>query len=701
MRDGHVYHVLRSPFGRYIRLDDDDLALWNRMDGRTTVQALALAHFLERGDFAADRLRRLVRDLRHGGFLGEPPLDAYERTEHAMQHARPLRRVIDLAKRLMVCEVITSNRIDALAGAIYRGGGWLLYARATQILWIAIVLVGLGLWWRQFILADHALFKTNGSYLLGLITLFVLDAAGVNIHDVVQGLTLKHIGRRVNRGGIMSYYFVPIVFLDTTDAWMASRRQRILVSWSGPCATLILGCLLAIGAYVVDGSEMASFLFKGATIWLANAFFNLLPVLELDGYFIFVDYLEMPALRANAASFVSGQLWQRLSSGQRFSYEERVFTAFGLLSGLVLVLVPVLVFEARDLRYYDTLTDLWNSPQIGSELMAVGMAGMFLGPAAASVAGMLFRALRAVVMLVVHRVSRGRGEVPAAYVEALSGLPFLAEVSRVELAAIARHLEPMRKSAGTIIVRQGESGDRFYLLTDGYVRVGKVTAEGEAVGLARLGPGDYFGEAALVAHVPRTASVVAESDVSLLTLDAGHFHRWLGARVELANAIRRSVVERHHLAALPIFQGTGPAELDRLARDMLITRHSAGDTIVRQGDPGDRFYVIADGRVEVLRGADLTATEQLAELGRGEFFGEMALLSRQPRNATVRAMSAVETYSFSAESFRDLLGSEAASAVIHGAARARAGAIGNRTTLPGRRRGRVSSRPQTLSRSQQ
>jgi CRP-like cAMP-binding protein len=69
--------------------------------------------------------------------------------------------------------------------------------------------------------------------------------------------------------------------------------------------------------------------------------------------------------------------------------------------------------------------------------------------------------------------------------------------------------------------------------------------------------------------------------------------------------------------------------------------YAPGDVIVREGEAGECAYFIRDGEVEVVRDAD-GAEVVVARLGKGRFFGEMALLSDQPRNATVRAVVATE-----------------------------------------------------------
>ena len=68
-------------------------------------------------------------------------------------------------------------------------------------------------------------------------------------------------------------------------------------------------------------------------------------------------------------------------------------------------------------------------------------------------------------------------------------------------------------------------------------------------------------------------------------------------------------------------------------------RYAAGETIIRKGDLGNEFFLVSEGEVEVIR-----ADHEVARLGPGDFFGEVALISGEPRNATVVAQNAVDTY---------------------------------------------------------
>ena len=90
-------------------------------------------------------------------------------------------------------------------------------------------------------------------------------------------------------------------------------------------------------------------------------------------------------------------------------------------------------------------------------------------------------------------------------------------------------------------------------------------------------------------------------------------------------------------------------------RAATVRKMTAGELIIRQGDPADNFYVISDGRVEVTQEAEDGQPRLLRQMAAGEFFGEIGLLSRIPRTATVTAVTDGTLISLPGKSFLELV----------------------------------------------
>jgi len=111
------------------------------------------------------------------------------------------------------------------------------------------------------------------------------------------------------------------------------------------------------------------------------------------------------------------------------------------------------------------------------------------------------------------------------------------------------------------------------------------------------------------------------------------------------------------LRAIPIFTPLSPAVLEGLAARLEPVKVAAGDVIVRQGDPGERFYIVASGEVEVVIDGQVQGTQ-----GPGDHFGEIALLRDLPRTATVAARTDAELFALEREDFLAAVTGHSASA---------------------------------------
>ena len=117
---------------------------------------------------------------------------------------------------------------------------------------------------------------------------------------------------------------------------------------------------------------------------------------------------------------------------------------------------------------------------------------------------------------------------------------------------------------------------------------------------------------------------------------------------EEAGVTTKDVVEG--LSRVPMFHGCSNRELQSVAKAVKEIKHPSGTVIAREGEPGIGLFVIADGTADVTIGGKKKST-----LGKGDFFGEIALLDGGPRTATVTATSDVKLYGLTEWTFRGLM----------------------------------------------
>jgi CRP-like cAMP-binding protein len=125
------------------------------------------------------------------------------------------------------------------------------------------------------------------------------------------------------------------------------------------------------------------------------------------------------------------------------------------------------------------------------------------------------------------------------WLNTLAEVPLFEGLSKRHLRRIAKLARIRRFASGSVMVRTGDSGRSFYVLLDGHAKVVRPGARSK-----RLGPGDYFGEMALLDDAPRSADVAADGEVLALTIDRPGFTKLLRAEPAIAQALLRTLAVR-------------------------------------------------------------------------------------------------------------------------------------------------------------
>ncbi|XP_023320378.1 cAMP-dependent protein kinase type I regulatory subunit isoform X2 [Eurytemora carolleeae] len=206
---------------------------------------------------------------------------------------------------------------------------------------------------------------------------------------------------------------------------------------------------------------------------------------------------------------------------------------------------------------------------------------------------------------------------------------------------------PSSAMPGEIIIQQGDEGDNFYIIDQGEV---EIYVNEEKV--LTLGEGGSFGELALIYGTPRAATVKAAKDVKLWGIDRDSYRRIL-----MGSTIRKRKMYEGFLSKVSILENLDKWERLTVADALEAVSFEDGNVVVKQGEPGDDFYIIADGNAVVTQyrteGED---SHEVGTLGPSDYFGEIALILDRPRAATVTASGPLKCVKLDRARFERVLG---------------------------------------------
>lgn len=200
--------------------------------------------------------------------------------------------------------------------------------------------------------------------------------------------------------------------------------------------------------------------------------------------------------------------------------------------------------------------------------------------------------------------------------------------------------------AGTKVITEGENGDYLFVIEKGSLECRK-NISGEDKVVKVVGEGDVFGELALLYNCPRAANVAAKDDCVCWQLDRDTFNNI----VKDASVRRRNKYD-DFLKSVTLLASIDAYERSHITDALKPETFSKGDYIVKQDEPGDKFYIIEDGTLYAEKNS-----AKVMDYKAGDYFGELALLKNQPRAASVVVASdSAKVLSMSRQAFIKMLG---------------------------------------------
>lgn len=205
------------------------------------------------------------------------------------------------------------------------------------------------------------------------------------------------------------------------------------------------------------------------------------------------------------------------------------------------------------------------------------------------------------------------------------------------------------------MITQGDQGDYFYVVEKGTFDVfvnqsGSIHPGPDGLGakVATIESGGSFGELALMYNAPRAATVISAEPGVLWFLDRITFRRIL-----MDSTFQRRRLYESFLEEVPILSTLTKYERSKIADALETQVHPAGTTIITEGDAGEAFYLLESGEVEAYKSGTHGPVKQY---GKGDYFGELALLNDAPRAASIVSKTEVKVATLSKDGFQRLLG---------------------------------------------
>jgi putative peptide zinc metalloprotease protein len=334
--------LARSDGGLHLALSDHELMLVEDLDGNTGTDELVAR-------FGPD-VRQLIGELAAGGFL-------------VGVEAEPEPSVVFSGSG------VEFTGFDHFVRFVLKAGGRCAVSWGGAALAACLGALGLAVLVTQGSGGD----LSGTGAVVAIWALVIIDLPQAVVHESAHALVIAKHGRRVGRAGFGLYWGGVSFFVDATDALMLPRRARMAQALAGPVADLAIAGSLALVAWGLGPSGAGLICRVLSLVVYLHAVLNLIPLLQLDGYWLLSDALDEPELRRRSLRALTN-LGNRRGEAALAAYG-----AISVLFGLGLAATGVVVW----------ITQLWpvasaalHTSVLGAVGVVVLLAPLVLGAAA-------------------------------------------------------------------------------------------------------------------------------------------------------------------------------------------------------------------------------------------------------------------------------------------------------------------------------
>ncbi|MDR3477818.1 MAG: PqqD family peptide modification chaperone [Gammaproteobacteria bacterium] len=299
----------------YFRLQEEGLFIWNMLDGKHTLRDITLAFNREYQIFDSAMVLDFIMDLDQEGFIEDLTNKEQE------QKNQPLwMKAVSRMQKLLEINISFSN-VDAWVTRTY--DKFFRYFFNPVFLWLSVAIIAIAfiLFVATFNQHIELFRKTSNSGWLIILAVIMINFSIV-LHELAHAFMTKYYGKKVANFGVGWFWIGPIAFCDTSDMWLADKKQRVAVDFAGIFVDLVTGSIASLAILLVTNHFLIIFLWLIAFYKYLMAFVNLNPILEFDGYYILMDGMGKDNLRESALMWLIKE-FRHISSKPKLLLEHK------------------------------------------------------------------------------------------------------------------------------------------------------------------------------------------------------------------------------------------------------------------------------------------------------------------------------------------------------------------------------------------
>ncbi len=346
-----VFFVVKDPTTRrFFRFREAEQLVARQLDGSTPLETIHQnLEAQAESAVSAEALHQFVEQLRRLGLL---EVDRAAPSEHSHSH----RRLSGSLLYIRMKAFDPDRLFDRLVGKV-----WFFFTPWFITLSLAALVTAIAITfssWDEIVRDVSALYRFD-ALLLAWVTVLLVTTA----HEFAHGLTCKRFGGEVHEIGFLLLYFQPAFYCNISDAWLfPEKAKRLWVTFAGAYFEISVWSFATLTWFVTETDTWVNYL---AMIVMATSgiktFFNLNPLIKLDGYYLLSDYLEIPNLRQKSIEYLKSvikRLWGSAAALNVTRRERRIYVTYGVLAGAY----SYWLLSVIALRFGNYLVDQYQGP---------------------------------------------------------------------------------------------------------------------------------------------------------------------------------------------------------------------------------------------------------------------------------------------------------------------------------------------------